>query len=114
MVNCCVNPACTAEYKLLRIGDVYAIERADAETEYVWLCSVCVADFDVDLDAKSAVLVKSRTEKAEPMPTTSLVKIYLVEHGARGVPLQRPVSASIHPAIEPTGDWGSHAHGANV
>jgi hypothetical protein len=66
MVNCCVNSACGAEHKLLRIGDVYAVEAPH------------------------------------------------VEHGARGVPLQRALRASVNPANQYAGDRGPHAHGAHI
>jgi hypothetical protein len=34
MVSCCVNPACRAEFRSLNTGDIYAVERRSADTEF--------------------------------------------------------------------------------
>src|SRR5664279_1585918 len=105
MVNCCVNPDCTAEHKLLRIGDVYAIERPGAKTEYVWMCSTCACSFDVSLDPMGVAGLSRRTDKPQPPPPAGF-SFCLVEQGARGIPLQRTGSSSAQPVIEHSGDRG--------
>jgi hypothetical protein len=114
MVNCCVNPACPAEHKLLRTGDVYAIETLHAGTKYVWICSTCAGDFEVCLDPTGSALVRRRSDPVQPPQASPQVSLRLVEHGARGVPLQHTAPASTFPGKDHSGDRGEHAHGAHI
>jgi hypothetical protein len=113
MVNCCVNPACTAEHKLLRIGDVYAIEGRGADAKYVWICSICAASFDVCLDPNGSVLVVPQSNRKHTLRAHSLTKLLLVGRGVRGVPLQQPVPASCNPAMT-SGERSEHGHRAHI
>jgi hypothetical protein len=88
MVSCCVNPACTAEHNLL--------------------------SFDECLAPKGGALVRRRTDQGQapqPNPQSSL---RLVEHGARGVYLQRWAATSTFPGNEHSGEWGGQAHGTHI
>jgi len=58
MVNRCCNPECRAEFKLLTGGEIYALERRSADTEFFWLCSACAAKFALHLDPKGRVTVR--------------------------------------------------------
>ena len=64
MVSCCVNPACRTEFKLLNTGDLYALERRSADTEFFWLCSACVPVVALGLDAMGGVSVRPRSDAA--------------------------------------------------
>ncbi len=55
MVSCCANPPCRIEFKLLNGGDLYALERRSANTEFFWLCSACVPMVALRLDAMGGV-----------------------------------------------------------
>ncbi len=113
MDNCCVNPACTAGHKLLRNGDVYAIERPGTKTECVWICSVCVSSFDVSLNSRGVALVKRRSIRSQPPPPAGF-RLSLLARGEQGVPLQPASSMSAFPAIEQSGERGKYEHRANV
>jgi hypothetical protein len=62
MVNCCANPACCVEFKLLNGGSLYALERRTVDTEFFWLCPACSSTFDLRLDAKGRTVVMSQGE----------------------------------------------------
>jgi hypothetical protein len=109
MVNCCVNPGCIAGHKLLRIGDVYAIERLGARTEYVWICSTCASGYEVCLDATGAAMVGHRSGEGA-QPPNSYARLYLLKRGARGVPLESSALCSADPVIQGSGDWGKYEH----
>jgi len=68
MVNCCVNPACHEEFKLLNAGDLYAHERRSTGTEFFWLCARCAASLDLYLDPAGSVAVRPQnaTNRAQP------------------------------------------------
>ncbi len=66
MVSCCVNPACRTEFKLLNTGDLYALERRSADTEFFWLCSACVPVVALGLDAMEGVSVRPRSDVRRP------------------------------------------------
>jgi hypothetical protein len=114
MVNCCVNPDCIAEHKLLRIGDVYAVERVGAKPKFVWLCSTCAAGFAVSLGPNGSAAVKRRNGAKETTKPPSGVSLRLVERGVRGIPLQRPETAGVHPVNQHSGDRVGEEHGAHV
>ena len=66
MVSCCVNPACRTEFKLLNTGDLYALERRSADTEFFWLCSACALVVALGLDARGGVSVRPRSDARHP------------------------------------------------
>jgi hypothetical protein len=113
MVNPCINPACRAEFRLLRVGDVYAVERPYAETELVWICSACASDFELAFDPSGVFSVSRRAGRKEPLPLSPHGTFRLVEKGVGGVALHRSGVKSNNPATGQSGDWGNHARGAN-
>ena len=114
MVNCCINPACTAEFRLLRTGDVYAVERPGAGPEFVWLCSVCAPDYELYLGPGGAVSARRRSAAEDSASSPQGAVIRLVERGASGAPLHRPAVADAHPVSGQSGDRGSYARSASL
>ena len=55
MVNDCVNPACGTELNVFNTGELYALERRSADTEFFWLCPACVPVVTLGLDATGSV-----------------------------------------------------------
>jgi hypothetical protein len=84
MVSCSVNPARTAEHKLLRIDDPMRVSG-----------------------------VRRRTGKQQPAPSSGS-SLNLVAHVSRGIALQRTASTGARLAIEHFGDWGENAHVSHV
>jgi hypothetical protein len=84
MISCCVNPACRAESKSLNTGDIYAVERRSADTEFFWLCSACVPVLALSLDPIGSVSVGPRCDAGHlqgPHPDGRLRLLYgPVEH----------------------------------
>jgi len=107
MVDCCINPACRADFKLLSGGDLYALERRSADTEFFWLCSECASVFDLSLDALGRVGVRQRGDRGEylrsPHPEGNL---RLVTRAVRSLPWRDDTPASERPMMEDSGEWG--------
>ena len=78
MVSSCVNPACRTEFKLLNTGDIYALERRYANTEFFWLCSACVPVVALCLDAAGGVSVRPRTDLRRRQSSYSDSRLRLV------------------------------------
>jgi hypothetical protein len=79
MVSYCVNPACRREFRLLNTGDLYALERRSADTEFFWLCSACVPVVAVCLDTMGCISVRPRSETGRtqiPYPDYRLRLVY--------------------------------------
>ncbi len=62
MVEQCVNPDCQQEFKRSTSGELYALDRLSAETEFFWLCSICASHFVVCLEPEGRVGMRSRAE----------------------------------------------------
>jgi len=60
MVKRCVNSTCHEEFKLLNGGDLYALERRSANTEFFWLCPACSCEYELYLDPTGMVTVQAR------------------------------------------------------
>jgi hypothetical protein len=58
MLKRCVNSSCCEEFKLLNGGDLYALERRSANTEFFWLCSACAREYELYLDPIGTVSVR--------------------------------------------------------
>ncbi len=58
MVKQCVNSSCREEFKLLNGGDLYALERRTANTEFFWLCPACAREYELYLDPTGTVSVR--------------------------------------------------------
>jgi hypothetical protein len=84
MVSRCVNPACCAEFRSLNTGDIYAVERRSADTEFFWLCSACVPLVALSLDSTGTISVGPRCDAEhlhESHPDSRLRLVYSpVEH----------------------------------
>jgi hypothetical protein len=63
MVSRCVNPQCRAEFRLLSEGNLFALERRSADTEFFWLCPSCIDLLCVSLDQTGHVSVQSLKDK---------------------------------------------------
>jgi hypothetical protein len=86
MVNCCVNPACSEEFRLLNAGNLYAHERRSSSTEFFWLCSTCASRFDVYLDAAGSVKVRERSAGHGAQPPNADAHLRLVSRSAKPTP----------------------------
>ena len=58
MVKRCGNSSCREEFKPLNGGDLYALERRSANTEFFWLCSACACAYELYLDPTGCVSVR--------------------------------------------------------
>lgn len=79
MVSRCINPACGKDCRLLNAGELYALERRCADTEFFWLCPACAAGVAPYLDAQGCVAVGPRTRSGlsgPPQPDTRLRLAY--------------------------------------
>jgi hypothetical protein len=68
MINGCVNPDCGIELKVFNSGNLYALERRSADTEFFWLCPACTAVVALRLDPQGSLAVKPRSEKEHRQP----------------------------------------------
>jgi len=78
MVDCCANPGCNEDFRLFNSGDLYALERRSANTEFFWLCSECAPQFDLLLSATGHLSFRPRSDgrqarSADPGSTLRLV-----------------------------------------
>ncbi len=88
MVNRCSNHDCRAEFKVLNGGNLYALERKSADTEFFWLCSACTSVFELYLDPAGCVSVRAQSpmhRSSPPHPEGNL----------------RCISRYIQPALRP-------------
>jgi len=113
MVNCCVNPACRTELRLLSSGDLYAVERPHAQPEYFWLCSPCASRNVAWLDSAGRISVRPRSQTQPANPPNLRVSLRLVAHAVRRVPWRRAIPAGSRCMPEPLGSWGAPSHGAH-
>jgi hypothetical protein len=114
MVNCCANPACRTEFRLLDSGDLYAIERTSADTEFFWICSNCSSRFNLSLDSMGKVLLTPRGDREQPHTPQPQARLRLVARARRHMPWRHAVPAGVGPASENPGDWGTSTHGAHL
>jgi hypothetical protein len=89
MVSRCVNPACCAELKVFNTGNLYALERRSANTEFFWLCPDCVPVVDLYLDCEERVSVRPRTNKERREPPHREHRLRLVSRVVGGIPWER-------------------------
>jgi hypothetical protein len=93
MVNRCVNPSCQEEFKRFTAGELYALYRRSAGTEFFWLCPACATHFVVCLESAGCVCVKARTEfrsLQRPDPERYLRLVTPRSVGARRAEAGRP------------------------
>ena len=68
MVIRCVKPACRNELRFLNAGNLYALERRSADTEFFWLCSACVPLVVLSLDPRGCISVIPQSDAVSPQP----------------------------------------------
>jgi hypothetical protein len=78
MIGRCANSACQAELGSLSAGDLYALERRSADTEFFWVCSACAPLMSLCLDPMGYASVRLRSEVVRPQPLLSEIWIRLV------------------------------------
>jgi len=78
MINCCANPACQAECRSLGSGDLYALERRSANTEFFWICSSCATIYGLCLGETGKMSLQSRLEVRPPRPPRSEICLRLI------------------------------------
>jgi hypothetical protein len=107
MVNCCINPACRIEFRLLNSGDLYAIERPSAETEFFWICADCASRFSLVLDPAGTVSLRPRGKNEQGYPPQLQARLRLVAHARRHMPWRNAVPAGAGLRVGKSGDWGA-------
>jgi len=92
MVSRCVNPQCHAEFRFLNEGNLFALERRSADTEFFWLCPSCIPHLCVSLDAMGHVTVRALTDR--PIHTLPSPDLYLrpVTHLANVANSRAPIA----------------------
>src|SRR5579863_3730884 len=113
MVNVCVNPACGTEFRLLNTGDLYAIEKPSAQTEFFWICAECASRFSLYLDPEGVPVLRSRGDPEQTHPPRLQARLRLVAHARRHMPWQNAVPAGTGPRFDTSGAWGAPAHRAH-
>jgi hypothetical protein len=66
MVNHCVSPSCQEEFRCFTAGELYALDRRSADTEFFWLCPACASRFVIFLEPAGRVGVKPKAEFRSP------------------------------------------------
>jgi hypothetical protein len=86
VVDCCANPGCDADFRLFHSGDLYALERHTADTEFFWLCSECAPQYDLLLSAEGRVSFHPRSEGRRGRPANPDSTLRLVSSDTHGFP----------------------------
>jgi len=89
MVNRCANPVCQAEFSLWNSGDIYAMERRSADTEFFWLCARCTDTMRPTLDSSGNLCVIPLTPQAYRRPPHPDHDLRLVAHLSQPTPRVR-------------------------
>jgi hypothetical protein len=113
MVNCCINPVCRTEFRLLSSGDLYAIESPPAEAEFLWMCADCASCFNLSLDSAGNLALVPKGRSALGPPPQLQARLHLVAHTRRHMPWRNEVPAGAGPRTGSSGNWGAPAHGAH-
>ena len=114
MVTCCANPACCNEFRLLNTGDLYAVDKPHAKSEYLRICSNCATHFTPHLDPMGMVSLRLRGEREPAQLPRVHATLRLVAHAVRRMPWRRAIPASARPVTESPLRWGSYTHGAHL
>jgi hypothetical protein len=80
MIDRCVNPTCQAEFRLFNTGNLYALERRRADTEFFWLCPACSGCVALILDASGSVAVQPLSGARHRIPPHPDRDLRLVTH----------------------------------
>ena len=105
MVECCVNPACRTEFKLLSNGDLYAFERQSTNTEFFWICSSCASQFDLCLDASGLVSLRPRAFRGTARPPHPDGDLRLVSFAVRRMSWLQTTPAGERVAVAIPDEW---------
>jgi hypothetical protein len=65
MVDCCANPSCRKEFRFLNGGDLYALERESANTQFFWICSRCSRSLVLELGSDGSVSARFRRQTTD-------------------------------------------------
>jgi hypothetical protein len=90
MVKRCVNSSCCEEFKLLNGGDLYALERRSANTEFFWLCSACACMYELYLDPMGSVSIRAGGLINRVPPPHPEVNLRLISRMTRPRPSTMP------------------------
>jgi len=90
MLKRCVNPACHEEFRLLNGGDLYALERQSANTEFFWLCRACAREFELYFDSTGYVSIRERSLVQHVPPPRPDVNLRLISRMTRPRPNTMP------------------------
>jgi hypothetical protein len=82
MVDCCANPTCRAEFKMLHSGDLYALERRAADTEFFWLCSECAPQLDLVLNVEGHLSFRPQCDARHARPVDPNITLRLISRAA--------------------------------
>ena len=94
MVNGCINPECGKEFRLLGGGDLYACERANAATEFFWLCAECARRLELSLNREGSVQVLERGGLGRKSPQHLAGHLRIVASAALRMPWRHSVPAA--------------------
>lgn len=109
MVDCCANPGCRADFRLLNSGALHALERRSADTEFFWLCSECTSQFNLQLDPDGGLSLRPLGERWQAHPANREGRLRLVSRAVHRVPWRQSVPAGEHPLEDNPGEWGGLA-----
>jgi hypothetical protein len=91
VVDCCANPGCHADFRQFNSGDLYALERRSANTEFFWLCSECAPHFDLLLSAEGRLSFHTRINGRQTRPANPESTLRLVSSATHGFPWRNTV-----------------------
>jgi hypothetical protein len=83
MVDCCANPACRGEFKMLHCGDLYALERRAIDTQFFWLYSECAPKLDLVLNAEGRLSFRPQSGARHTRPIDPNAILRLVSRASR-------------------------------
>lgn len=110
MVDCCANPGCHADFRLFHSGDLYALERRSANTEFFWLCSECAPQFDLLLDVAGRLSFRPRGERVLRRPDNPDRNLRLVSRAATRNPWHDATPSGESLLIKNFNDWEAFAN----
>jgi hypothetical protein len=106
MVDCCANPGCRADFKLLKSGDLYALERRSANTEFFWLCSECAPQYDLLLNVDGRLSFRPRGDQLWARPADPEGSLRLVSRAAHRFPWRSAIPTDERRAIYSSSERG--------
>jgi len=86
MIDRCASPGCCADFRQFNSGDLYALERRSANTEFFWLCSECAPQFDLLLDSEGSLAFRPRSDHPHHRPANPEGTLRLVSSSVHRMP----------------------------